>query len=67
MSEPQSNIISFIEAVKKRYYSPNYRELSLQKQIHLMDAVIHDDTVNFKRDDSIEVKKSDLDGILNGP
>lgn len=67
MSEQQSNIISFIEAVKKRYYGPEYRELSFKKQLHLMDAVIHDDFLKFKKDDNLTVKKSDLDGILNGP
>ncbi len=51
MSEPQNktpNLISFIEAVKKKYYGPNYRELSKKEQLHLIDVVTHDNHVKKK-------------------
>lgn len=52
MSEPQNkpNVINFIEVVKKKYYSPDYRELSEKKQLHLVDAILNDDKIKKKEE-----------------
>jgi hypothetical protein len=58
MTEPENkNLISFIEAVKKKYYSHSYREYSKKRQLHLIDVVSHDD----------KLKKKSLLEVENGP